>query len=263
MKESLLTPSAARSMFREGTTRLTTGWCSAHTQVNLIAVPADWAHDVALFCRRNPRPCPLLDITGPGARSTALAPGADLRTDLPRYRVWENGVLVDEPRDVVAHWRDDMVAFLIGSGFTLEAALRGAGVPLRHLDQGRNAAMYRTNRYCRPGGRLWGPVVVSMRPVPARLVGTAIRAGARTPGVRDAQGGPFHIGDPAALGIADLNRPDYGDPVRAEPGDVPVFWACGVTVQAALTASRPPFAITHAPGYMFITDIRDIDQQVA
>ncbi|MFF3564903.1 putative hydro-lyase [Streptomyces sp. NPDC002574] len=260
MKESLLTPRAARTMFRDGTARPTTGWCSAYTQVNLIAVPADWAEDVALFCRRNPKPCPLLDVTGPGARSTALAPGADLRTDLPRYRVWENGVLVDEPGDVVTHWRDDMVSFLIGCSFTFESALRGAGVPLRHVDQGRNVAMYRTNRYCRPAGRLWGPVVVSMRPVPARLVGAAVRVSARMPGVH---GGPVHIGSPAALGIADLDRPDYGDPVRAEPGDIPVFWACGVTPQAALMASRPPFAITHAPGYMFITDIRDTDHQVA
>jgi uncharacterized protein YcsI (UPF0317 family) len=255
-----LTPRAARARFRHGTDVPTTGWCAAHTQANLIAVPADWAYDVLLFCQRNPKPCPVLDVTDPGSWSTPLAPGADLRTDVPRYRVWQDGQLVDEPADVVGVWRKDLVTFLIGCSFSFETALAEAGIPLRHVDQGRNIAMYRTRLDCRPAGRIKGPVVVSMRQIPAALVDTATRVSALMPAVH---GSPLHAGDPATLGIKDLDRPDFGDPVAAEPGDVPVFWACGVTPQAALMVSRPPFAITHAPGYMLITDARDTDYRLA
>ncbi|MBP2338327.1 uncharacterized protein YcsI (UPF0317 family) [Saccharothrix coeruleofusca] len=232
----------------------TAGLAEGYAQANLIAVPADWAYDVLLFTQRNPQPCPVLDVTDAGSPRTVLAPGADLRTDLPRYRVWRDGELVEEPTDVKGHWRDDLVAFLIGCSFTFEAGLRRAGVPLRHVDQGRNVSMYVTDRQCRPAGRMRGPVVVSMRWVPAALVGTAREVTARMPAVH---GAPVHVGDPSALGIADVGRPDFGDPVTPEPGDVPVFWACGVTPQAALMASGPPFAITHAPGHMFVTDVPD------
>ncbi|WP_171165976.1 putative hydro-lyase [Streptomyces sp. I05A-00742] len=247
-------PADARAAFRAGRREPTAGWADGHTQANLIAVPADWAYDVLLFAQRNPRPCPVLDVTDPGAVTTPLAPGADLRTDLPQYRVWRDGKPVDEPTDVTGVWRDDLVSFLIGCSFTFEGALREAGVPLRHIEQGRNVAMYVTNRQCRPAGRLRGPLVVSMRPVPAALVGTARRLTALMPAVH---GAPVHVGDPAELGIEDLARPDFGEPCTAREGDVPVFWACGVTPQAALTASAPPFAITHAPGHMFVTDVRD------
>lgn len=152
-----LTPGEARAMFRDGTSAPTAGWCAAYTQVNLIAVPAHWAYDLLLFCQRNPKPCPVLDVTEPGSWSTTLAPGADLRTDVPRYRVWENGRLIDEPSDATAVWRSDMVTFLVGCSFTFETALAGAGVPMRHVDQGRNVAMYKTNRDCRPAGRLRAP----------------------------------------------------------------------------------------------------------
>ncbi|MGW3956889.1 putative hydro-lyase [Streptomyces sp. NPDC004752] len=255
-----LTPEQARSRFREGIEAPTTGWCGGYTQVNLISVPVDWAYDVLLFCQRNPKPCPVLDVTDAGSWSTPLAPSADLRTDVPRYRVWENGKLVDEPSDVVGVWRDDLVTFLIGCSFSFEAVLTEAGIPLRHVAQGRNVAMYKTSLECRPGGRLGGSLVVSMRQVPAALVCTATRVTALMPAVH---GSPLHVGDPAEVGIADLARPDFGDPVEAEPGDVPVFWACGVTPQAALMASKPPFALTHAPGYMLITDARDSDYRVA
>ncbi|MFG2194239.1 putative hydro-lyase [Streptomyces sp. NPDC048639] len=255
-----MSPGEARAYFRTGAGGTTAGWAPGHTQANLIAVPADWAYDVLLFCQRNPRPCPVLDVTDAGAWTTPLAPGADLRTDVPRYRVWKHGELVDEPAEVTGHWRRDLVTFLIGCSFTFESALSGAGVPMRYVEQGRNVAMYVTNRQCRPAGRLHGPLVVSMRPVPAGLVDTAVRETALMPAVH---GSPVHHGDPAALGIADLDRPDFGDPVEAEPGDVPVFWACGVTPQAAVMASRPPFALTHAPGRMLITDARDADYRVA
>jgi uncharacterized protein YcsI (UPF0317 family) len=147
-----------------------------------------------------------------------------------------------------------MVTFLIGCSFSFETALMSAGVPIRHIDQGRNVSMYRTNLDCRPAGRLSGPLVVSMRPIPAAQVVTAVQVTERMPEVH---GAPVHVGVPEALGITDLAAPDYGDPVRIEDGDVPVFWACGVTPQAALMESRPPFAITHAPGHMFVTDVPD------
>jgi len=237
----------------------TTGLAAGYAQANLIAVPADWAYEMLLFTQRNPRPCPVLDVTDAGSPHTVLAPGADLRTAIPRYRVWENGVLAAEPTDATPYWRDDLVAFLIGCSFTFESALTAAGVPLRHVSQGRNVAMYVTTMPCRPAGRLHGPMVVSMRPVPADLVDTAIRVTARMPAVH---GAPVHVGDPAFIGITSLSTPDFGDPVEAEPGDVPVFWACGVTPQAALMASRPPFAITHAPGHMLVTDVSDTEYRL-
>ncbi len=255
-----LGPQEARAAFRAGRSGPTTGWAPGHTQANLVSVPADWAYDMLLFCQRNPKPCPVLDVTDAGSWTTPLAPDADLRTDLPRYHVWADGELVDEPTDVLAHWRDDLVSFLIGCSFTFEWALSAAGVPLRHVDQGRNVAMYVTDRRCRDAGRLRGPMVVSMRPVPPGDLAAAIRETSLLPAVH---GAPVHCGDPAGLGIADLADPDFGDPVTAEPDDIPVFWACGVTPQAAVMASRPPFAITHAPGQMFITDARDEQYRVA
>jgi uncharacterized protein YcsI (UPF0317 family) len=252
--EAALTPAAARAVFRAGTRCPTAGWATGHAQANLIAVPRDWAYDVLLFAQRNPKPCPVLDVTDPGDPRTDLAPGADLRHDLPAYRIWEDGACVAEVADAGDHWRDDLVAFLIGCSFTFEAALLRAGVPVRHLAEGRNVPMYRTSQPCRPGGRLSGPLVVSMRPVPARLVPTAVAVTARFPAVH---GAPVHVGRPDALGIADLGAPDFGDPVSVGPDELPVFWACGVTPQAAVTASRPPFAISHAPGHMFVTDVPD------
>lgn len=251
---TVLTPEQARSRYREGLAEPTTGWVPGYTQANLVVLPREWAFDMLLFGQRNPQPVPLLDVTDPGATASVLAPGADLRTDLPRYRVWRDGELDDEPTDVVDLWDDDLVSFLIGCSFSFETALLDAGVPVRNLEQGRNVSMYRTNRDCRPAGRLSGPLVVSMRPVPADQVVTAVQVTGRMPAVH---GAPVHVGSPESLGIADLAQPDFGDPVEPEPGDVPVFWACGVTPQAALMASRAPFAITHAPGFMFVTDVPD------
>ncbi|MEV8611283.1 putative hydro-lyase [Amycolatopsis sp. NPDC051373] len=249
-----LTPAEARALFRAGTERPTEGWARGYAQANLIAVPQDWADDVLLFCARNPRACPVLDVSRPGDPGSRLAPGADLRTDLPRYRVWHNGVLTGEVGDATGLRRSDMVAFSIGCTYSFEAPLVAGGVPLRNLTQGRGVAMYVTDRPCTPAGRLHGPLVVTMRPVPAELLDEAVRITSASPSL---PGAPVHVGDPAALGIADLARPDFGDAVDLEPGDVPVFWACGVTPQAAVMASRPPFAITHAPGYMFLTDQRE------
>lgn len=254
------TPAEARAAFRSGTDVPTSGVAPGHTQANLISVPRDYAYDVLLFAQRNPRPCPVLEVTEPGSWHSRLAPGADLRTDLPSYSVWRDGELTGTHQDVTPWWREDLVTFLIGCSFSFETLLRTAGVPLRHVEQGTNVPMYVTNRPCAPAGRLHGPLVVSMRPIPAHLVAQAVQITAMMPAVH---GAPVHVGRPEALGIRDLSAPDFGDPVTVQDGDVPVFWACGVTTQAAVMHSEPPFAITHTPGHMFITDDLDIDYRIA
>lgn len=235
----------------------TPGLAPGFVQANLVVLPKDWAFDFLLFCQRNPKPCPLLDVTEPGdPEPKTVAPGADLRTDLPAYRVWRHGELVAEPTDVREFWRDDLVAFAIGCSFTFENALVEAGVPVRHVEQGVNVPMYRTNVPCKPAGRFSGPMVVSMRPLtPAQ----AVRATTICAKYPLAHGAPVHFGDPAAIGVRDIAKPDFGDPVEVRPGEVPVFWACGVTPQAAVMHAKPPFAITHKPGHMFLTDLRDHD----
>ncbi len=235
----------------------TAGLAMGFVQANLVIVPRDLAFDFLLFCQRNPKPCPLLDVTEPGSPEPKLtAPGADLRTDLPKYRVYKKGELIDEPDDLAGHWRDDLVSFLIGCSFTFENALLQAGLPIRHVESGCNVPMYRTNIACRPAGAFYGPMVVSMRPMtPAQAI-QATRVCSRFP---RAHGTPVHFGDPAGIGIRDLCRPDFGDPVPIRTGEVPVFWACGVTPQAVAMEARPPFLITHKPGHMFVTDWRDVD----
>jgi uncharacterized protein YcsI (UPF0317 family) len=254
----LITGAAVRAACRSGMYRTPTpGLAPGFVHANLVIVPQELAFDFLLFCQRNPKPCPLLDVTAPGDPVPRhVAPEADVRLDLPRYRVWRHGELVDEPHAISEHWRDDLVAFLLGCSFTFEAALLAAGVPVRHIEQGRNVPMYRTSIACRPAGVFHGPLVVSMRPMsPAQAV-TATRVCARFP---RAHGVPVHFGDPAAIGIADIAKPDFGNAVQIRSGEVPVFWACGVTPQAALMHAKPPFAITHAPGHMFVTDLRDTD----
>lgn len=235
----------------------TPGLALGYVQANLVVVPRELAFDFLLFCQRNPKPCPLLDVTEPGnPEPKVVAAGADLRTDLPRYRVYRHGEVVEEPADLQRWWRDDMVAFLLGCSFTFENALLEAGVPIRHVEMGCNVPMYRTNLACQSAGMFHGPMVVSMRPLtPAQTV-TAIRVCARFP---RAHGTPIHFGDPEAIGIRDLRRPDFGDPVEIRAGEVPVFWACGVTPQAVAMEARPPLLITHKPGHMFVTDLRDTD----
>lgn len=246
-------PAELRAAFRSGRSGPTSGLAPGFDQANLLVVSTDWAYDVLLFAQRNPAACPVLDVTDPGSPATVLAPGADLRTDLPKYRVWRNGEPAGEPADVTGVWRDDLVAFLVGCSFTFDSVLTNAGVPWRY--PGRNVAMYVTDRQCRPAGRVHGPLVVSMRPIPEAMVDTAIRITSLMP---SAHGGPVHVGSPRELGIADLDEPDFGDRAvfDTQDADVPAFWACGVTLQAAVMASRPDFAITHAPGHMFVTDVR-------
>lgn len=249
-----MTPAQARLAARQGPARPTSGQAPGFTQCNMISLPRDWAWDFLLFAQRNPKPCPVLDVTDPGSHRTVMAPEADLRTDIPLYRIWRDGVLAEEVTDATAHWAEnpDLVTFLIGCSFTFEGALMAAGIPVAHVDHGCNVPMFLTDHECRPAGRMSGRLVVSMRPIPADRVAEAAMISGRTPAVH---GAPVHVGAPEALGIADLQRPDFGDPVPVGPGQVPVFWACGVTPQAAVMASRPPFAITHAPGHMFVTDV--------
>lgn len=256
--KSFTTADEVRSACRAGAFTLPTpGHASGFVQANLVILPRALAFDFLLFCHRNPKPCPLLDVTEPGDPTPrSVAPLADLRTDLPRYRIWKNGELVDEPTNITQYWRDDLVSFLLGCSFTFEAALITAGVPVRHIEQNRNVPMYKTSIPCLSAGVFTGPLVVSMRPLTPSQTITATTICSRFP---KAHGVPVHFGDPAAIGIGDINKPDFGDAVDIRAGEMPVFWACGVTPQAALMHAKPEFAITHAPGHMFLTDWKDVD----
>ncbi|WP_051973075.1 putative hydro-lyase [Cryobacterium sp. MLB-32] len=255
---AVVTPAEARALFRNGLATPTAGWSAGFTQANLIIVPRAQAFDVLLFATRNPQACPILGVLDAGETSGPLLAGGDIRSDLGRYRVYENGALVAEPSDLTEWWRPDLVTFIVGCSFTFESALQKAGIAISHIEQGTNVPMYRTNVRCAPAGELAGPLVVSMRAIAADRVADAVRITSQYPAVH---GAPVHVGDPAALGI-DLDRPDFGDAVVVAPGEVPVFWACGVTPQAAVMESRPTLAIGHAPGYMLITDARDSDYLV-
>lgn len=252
------TPAEMRRMFREGALACpTSGMCAGYAQANLVVLPKEDAFDFLLYTQRNPKPCPVLEVTDAGARTLSMiAPGADIATDIPKYRVYENGVLTGEYTDVSRFWRDDLVSFLIGCSFSFEAALLEAGVPVRHIEENRNVPMYNTNIPCLPAGKFHGNMVVSMRPLPPDKVVRAVTVTASMPRVH---GAPVHIGDPKVIGIADIDRPDYGDAVTIRPGEVPVFWPCGVTPQNAVMASRPAFCITHAPGHMLITDVKNVE----
>lgn len=250
------TPKEIRQAFRQARyTGGTAGLAPGSVQANLVILPQAQAYDFLVFCQRNPKPCPLIEVTDPGNPEPAgVAPGADLRTDVPRYRIYREGRLEAEVTDIAKEWREDFVAFLLGCSFTFEQALLQAGVPLRHIEENRIVSMWRTSLACRPAGIFRGPMVVSMRPIPAALIPRAVTVTARYP---MAHGTPVHIGDPARIGIADVRTPDWGEAVTILPGEEPVFWACGVTPQAVALEARPPLVITHAPGHMFITDLPD------
>jgi uncharacterized protein YcsI (UPF0317 family) len=234
-------------------TRHTVGLAERHVQGNLVVLPAADADAFLRFCQRNPKPCPVLAVGEPGdVRLSALAADLDLRHDLPRYRVWRSGKLAAEPTDIADLWRDDFVAFVLGCSFSFEQALIDEGVPLRHVELGRNVAMFRTSIATTPAGPFAGPLVVTMRPLKAADAIRAVQITSRFPAVH---GAPVHLGDPALIGIGDLQRPDYGDAVEVRADEIPVFWACGVTPQAALENARLPLAITHAPGCMLVTDL--------
>lgn len=247
-------PAALRALCRSGAfDRPTSGCARGHVQANMVILPAADAEDFRLFCERNPKPCPILEILPAGDPLTReIADGADVRIDLPRYRVFRKGEAVGDPTDIRDLWRDDLVTFLLGCSFSAEEALLAAGIPLRHLSESVEVPMFRTSVETEPAGRFAGPLVVTMRPFsPA----DADRAAEITGCYPMAHGGPVHRGDPKAIGIADLARPTYGRPTTVRRGDVLLYWACGVTPQESILRSKPAFAITHAPGHMFVADI--------
>ena len=255
------TPREVRELIRSGQWRgVTAGVAPGFVQANLAILPRDLAFDFLLFCQRNPRPCPLLEVMEPGRAEPVLtAPGADIRTDVPGYRVYEDGRLTAEVSSLLSLWRNDLVSFLLGCSFSFEAALTDAGIPLRHQEMGCNVPMYITSIPTTPAGVFSGPLVVSMRPIPREQIVRAVQITTRFPATH---GAPVHIGRPEDIGIRDIQRPDFGDPVEIRPGEEPVFWACGVTPQAVALNSQPSLMITHAPGHMFITDQRDADYAV-
>jgi uncharacterized protein YcsI (UPF0317 family) len=250
------TGAAMRRLIREGRfAGPTSGAARGFVQGNLVVLPNELASDFLRFCQLNPKPCPLIGVTEPGSPHVpALGRDLDLRTDLPRYRVWRDGVLCDEPESISDVWSDGLTGFVLGCSFSFEEALTESGILLRHIAQGRNVAMYRTKLPTVKAGPFEGPMVVSMRPLtPANAI-RAIQITSRFPAVH---GAPVHIGLPELIGITDLSCPDYGDAVRVEENEIPVFWACGVTPQAIIAAMKPRFAITHAPGCMLVTDVRN------
>jgi len=252
--DSAASPAELRQLCREGAfDGPTSGRCPGFVQANMVILPRADADDFTRFCELNPQPCPVLEILPPGcAEPAAIAPGADVRRDLPRYRVFRDGAPVAEPTDITALWRDDLVTFMLGCSFIAEAALMAAGLLLPHLAETGFVPMYRTDRPCVPAGAFAGPMVVSMRPFTPDEAARAAEVTAHYP---MAHGAPIHMGDPAALGIADLSHPEYGRAVSMSADQIPVFWACGVTPQEAILLARPALAITHAPGHMFVADI--------
>jgi uncharacterized protein YcsI (UPF0317 family) len=249
-------PSAqARLACRNGMASSTAGVANGFVQGNLAILPEKLAGAFHRFCQLNPKPCPIIGMSDVGDfRIPALGPDLDIRTDVPRYRVWRDGEVVEEPTDIRSYWRDDLVAFVLGCSFSFEEALMDEGLPIRHIEHNVRVPMYRTNIACSSSGPFAGPMVVSMRPFRPRDAIRAVQITSRFPSVH---GAPVHLGLPQSIGIADLSKPDYGDPVPVADDEIPVFWACGVTPQAVIANAKLPFAITHAPGLMLVTDLRN------
>ena len=258
MDYSKAKPAEVRKLIREGKlSGQTSGMCDGYAQANLVILPKDVAYDFLLFCQRNPKPCPLLEVSDVGSRLLhTIADGADIATDLPKYRLYKKGELAGEYTDVSELWRDDFVSFLIGCSFSFEGDLLATDVPVRQIEEGKNVPMYDTNSPCESAGVFHGNMVVSMRPLPHALVPKAVLITGQMPRVH---GAPIHIGAPEAIGIKDLAHPDYGDAVTIREGEVPVFWPCGVTPQNVVMQSKPELVITHAPGHMLITDVKNVN----
>lgn len=255
-ERAAMSPAQARALFADGLVTPTAGWCDGYAQANLIIVPKEYAFDTLLFALRNPKPCPILGVLDAGETTGPLLAGSDIRTAVGAYTVYADGKLVDRVTSLADVWRDDLVTFIVGCSFTFEAPLQEAGISVAHIDQGCNVPMFSTSVRCQSAGRMAGPMVVSMRPIPASRVSDAVRITSRYPSVH---GAPVHVGAPEQIGISDLMKPDFGDPVEIPDGTIPVFWACGVTPQAAVMESKPPIALGHAPGHMLITDAKNSD----
>jgi len=248
-------PRLFRKLVRRGEWRTSTvSVCADHVQANLVILPKEYALDFTIFCFRNPQPCPILEILEAGDPMVReLAADADIRTDIPMYRVFEKGELVEEVEEVTKLWRKDLVSFLIGCSYTFEEALVKGGVPIRNYIQQKDPGVYVSSIQCRPAGIFSGPMFVTMRPIAPHLISRAVQITSRFP---RAHGAPVHIGDGAAIGIPDHRKIDYGDIPEMEENEVPVFWGCGVTPQAVALHSKVPFMITHKPCHMFVSDVR-------
>ena len=245
----------ARLAYRAGKATTTAGVANGFVQGNVAILPEKLAASFHRFCQLNPKPCPVIGMSDVGSpRIPALGVDLDIRTDVPRYRVWRDGEVVEEPTDIVKHWRDDLVAFVLGCSFSFEEALMADDLPIRHIERNVRVPMYRTNIACAPSGPFAGPMVVSMRPFKPADAIRAVQITSRFPAVH---GAPVHLGHPHSIGIEDISKPHYGDPVPVEADEIPVFWACGVTPQAVIAAAKLPFAITHAPGLMLVTDLKN------
>ena len=253
---AMISPTEIRELIsKQEITGPTAGMSKGFTQANLVILKKEHAFDFLLFCQRNPKPCPLLDVTEPGSfHPSKIAKDADIRRDIPKYRIYKDGVYTNEVTDITEYWEDDMVGFLLGCSFTFETPLLENGIPIRHIEENRNVPMYKTNIQCEKAGMFEGPTVVSMRPMSPEDAIRAIQITTNLPGVH---GAPIHIGDPSQIGIQDISKPDFGDSVTIKEGEIPVFWACGVTPQAVAMESKPALMITHAPGHMFISDLKD------
>ncbi len=251
-----------RKACREGTwTTQTSGLAYGFVQANLVILSKEWAWDFLVFAQRNPKPCPVLEVGEEGSPLTRfLADGADIRTDLPRYRVYEHGVMKEEIADISPLWREDFVFFLLGCSFSFEQALLEADLEVRHISEGKNVPMYATNIICSSAGRFADtPMVVSMRPFMPKDAMKAVVVTREFPAVH---GAPVHLGSPAQIGIKEINSPDWGDRVTIKDGEIPVFWACGVTPQMAAMVARPPLMITHSPGHMFVGDRKNYEYKI-
>jgi uncharacterized protein YcsI (UPF0317 family) len=253
-KINQLTPKQIRLLIRRGRwDKPTAGLAMGYAQANLVILPQKYAFDFLLFCQRNPKPCPLLEVLEPGVyRTEFLSPDTDIRTDIPRYNIYRKGNLKGTVRGIKRLWRKDFVTFLLGCSFSFEEALLRAKIPIRHIEENKNVPMYITNIPCKPAGLFHGPMVVTMRPIPSEKVARAVQITSR---YALSHGAPIHIGEPSAIGIKNLKKPDFGDPVTIKNEEVPVFWACGVTPQAIVMKAKPNLCITHAPGHMLITDL--------
>jgi len=237
----------------------TSGAASGYVQANMVMLPMEKAFEFLLFCNRNPKPCPILDVLEPGKFSPNIAGEADVRTDLPKYSVYQNGVKKSEVTDVSDLFDEDTVTFLLGCSFSFEKALMAANVPVRNIEEGKNVSMYITNRDCRRAGDFSSKLVVSMRPMTPEQ---GVRAVQITTRYHITHGAPIHMGAPEQIGIYDLARPDFGDPVTIMPGEIPVFWACGVTSTLAALSIKSPLLITHSPGHMFVSDLLDEEMAI-
>jgi uncharacterized protein YcsI (UPF0317 family) len=254
-KRQVLSSQLLRAKIRQGEHQgNTSGLAAGFVQGNIVILPQDWANEFLQFCQLNPKPCPLIGMSSNAGDFILPSMGkdVDIRTDVPQYRLFEQGKVSQEVYDIKELWRDDLVTFVLGCSFSFEEALIADGLEVRNITEGKNVPMYRTNIACKSAGRFSGNMVVSMRPMLAADAIRAIQICTRFPSVH---GAPVHIGDPSLLGIKDINHTDYGDAVTIKENEIPVFWACGVTPQAALEQAKPPFCITHSPGCMLVTDI--------